>query len=604
MKQDKNTLLDYYLEELNYLHNAGAEFAEKYPKIAKRLEIGGDKSSDPHVERMIESFAFLTGRLQKNIDDEFNKTANSLLDIIYPNYLKPVPSMSVASFECNPVKGKFSSGIKIERHTMLYAKSSTSEEVRFRTCYPLTLWPLLVDDAKIESPDNYSLPAVYKDLPAILNLKICGDRTDLDELDFASLRFHLNGSSAITSKLYEMLLCNLEAIAIQPENSDKLRFLPKGSFNPVGFKKDEEVIPYQENGFSGYRLLQEYFTFPEKFFFFDVHNLNSHGSVNSFNLLFFFNRFSRDLPKIGRKNFLLNCTPVINLFDKTSEPLNIDHTKSEYLLISDNRKRNYCEIHTVKKVIGIKETADEPVNMRQFFSYDGSQKPGKGKDVYWFAKRKEANISGISGSEIYLNFTDTSLNPFKPGQDLMVYAETLSTNRQLAANLHAGAVLNLEIEVPVSLIQLTIKPTKQINPSITGESYKNLISNLALNYLSLTADRQGLTALKEILKLYCYSDKASSLQQIEGLVRLESCKIVRRIGKDTWKGFCRGTKITLTFSEEKFVGSTPVLLGAVLNNFLALYTSINSFVQLDIKTQQQEGILKSWNPISGEQEIL
>ena len=107
-------LLKYYKSELTYLRRMGSVFAERYPKVAKRLEIGHDECSDPHVERLIEAFAFLTGRLQHEIDSEFPDITSALLNILYPQLTSPIPSMAIAQFNVSHAQGKLTTGFTIE----------------------------------------------------------------------------------------------------------------------------------------------------------------------------------------------------------------------------------------------------------------------------------------------------------------------------------------------------------------------------------------------------------------------------------------------------------------------------------------------------------
>jgi type VI secretion system protein ImpG len=148
------------------------------------------------------------------------------------------------------------------------------------------------------------------------------------------------------------------------------------------------------------------------------------------------------------------------------------------------------------------------------------------------------------------------------------------------------------------------KPTPQQDPPLAGSTLWRLISHLSVNFLSLSNDAEGLKALREILGLYGYLNDAAVMQQVAGIRALSSRRVVRRIGTDAWRGFCRGTEVELLFDEELYVGSSAFLFGAVLNRFFALYASVNSFTQLVIRSKQRDGIWKKWPAVIGEQIVL
>src|SRR5689334_23497164 len=132
----------------------GAEFAGKYPRIASRLVLEPDKCEDPHVERLLEAFAFLAARVHLKIDDEFPEITESLLSIMYPHYLRPIPSMSVAQFQVDPEQVTPQAGLTLRRDAMLNSRPLQGVPCKFRTCYDLTFWPVEVADADWKTPDR------------------------------------------------------------------------------------------------------------------------------------------------------------------------------------------------------------------------------------------------------------------------------------------------------------------------------------------------------------------------------------------------------------------------------------------------------------------
>jgi len=602
MRAHSEDFLEYYKKELTYLRRMGIEFAEQYPKVAGRLELGLDQCPDPHIERLIEAFAFLTARIQYNIESEFPQFSTALLGILYPHLLNPVPPMSIARFEVDPTQGKFTTGHLIRKHTPLFAQTQQGQICKFRTCYPVTLWPVEVTYAGFESTDRFDFLDNAPDVALVLRLRIAGQGGLLSELELKRLRFYLNGDKMLVNSLYELLFCHVLHVAILPEKEKNPIFLPDESMLPVGFGLDEEVLPYPLNAHPGYRLLQEYFTFPEKFHFFEIDHLGARASENYFDILIMFDQMPGARLTVDRNTFCLGCTPIINLFRKTSDPIRLDERHAEYRLIPDKRREKATEIHSILSVSASPSPGDESKTFEPFFSFTHHMERTEHK-AYWIARRQGTGREDLPGTEMLLSFVDLDFKASLP-PTTTVFAHTLCTNRRLAEELPGGAVLQIEETAPLSQISALIKPTPQIESPLEGTTLWRLISHLSLNYLSLSNGDESVKALREILRLYSFSERASTYQQISGIREMSTRKVSRLIGSDAWRGFCRGIEVTLLFDERLYVGSSAFLLAAVLNCFFPLYASVNSFTQLITKSQQREGIWKKWQPMAGEQIVL
>ena len=595
-------LLRYYRSELTYLRRMGGEFAALYPRVAGRLELGRDECADPQVERLIESFAFLTARLQRDLESEFPEVTTALLGVLYPQFTAPVPPMAVARFDVDPEQGKLTTGFTIGRHTPLFAYTRQGHPCRFRTCYPVTLWPLTVTYAAVEDTAQFDFLDGRSEVAAVLRLKLRCDAGYLSELELKRLRFYLDGEAGLLGALYELLFCNVvDVVALTGSEARPVR-LPRGSILPVGFGDDEDVLPYPRQSHPGYRLLQEYFAFPAKYHFFDLDNLDLCRRGRELDILFLLDKIPAGAEFIGPGNFVLGCTPIINLFRKTTEPIRLDHRTAEYRLVPDKRRERMTEVHSILSVSASSNAEDETRRFEPFYSYSHAMDGGGGR-AFWHARRAASLNQDIPGTEVFLSFLDLDFRPTDPPAQT-VYAHTLCTNRELAAQLPAGAALQIEEQAPLFGISCLTKPTLPAQPPLRGETLWRLVSHLSLNHLSLSEGPDGLPALREILKLYSPEDSPSAEQQIAGLHSMECRRIVRHVGRDAWRGFCRGTEVTLEFDEEMYVGGGAFLLAAVLERFFALYASVNSFTQLRIKSRQREGVWKQWPPTVGEKIVL
>ncbi len=609
-------LLRYYKSELTYLRQMGSVFAERYPKIAKRLELGHEECADPHVERLIEAFAFLTARLQHELDSEFPDITSALLGILGPQLTSPIPSMAIAQFNLDPEQAKMTTGFQIDRHTSLFADANEHLYCRFRTCYPVTLWPLKVTAADFDQTRNYSFLDMETQVVAALKIRLEGlsPAVKLQDLEMNRLRFYLHGEPVMVKAVYELLFCNLYDVALQIPDAPDPVYLGRQSVQSVGFGFDPDVLPYPTNAHPGYMLLQEYFAFPKQYLFFDLcfdanlkdaklpDLLDSRRPAQNVDVMFLLNRRPPQNLRIDEKVFRLGCTPIINLFPKTTEPIRLDHRSLEYTLVPDKRRERTTEVHSILAVSASSNAADTTQKLEPFYSYNHRMQAANHR-AFWHARRVAVNRKDLRGTEIVLSFLDLDLKPSLPAMQT-VYAHTLCTNRELARELPAGALMQIEQTAPLDpklpIICLE-KPTAPLPPPAKGSTAWRLVSQLSLNHLSLSDGKDSLSALKEILRLYASPDNHVHQQLIEGITEMTCRPVVRHMGAEPWRGFCRGTEVTLTFDEDCYEGSGAFLFACVLNSFFASYAAVNSFTQLIVKSMQREGIWKQWRPMAGEQ---
>jgi type VI secretion system protein ImpG len=605
-------LLTYYERELAFIRQMGAEFAAKYPKIASRLLLEADKSEDPHVERLIQAFAFLAARVHHKIDDDFPEITDALLNVLYPHYLAPIPSMSIVQFVVDPEQGKLTGGHRIERGTPLYSQPVGGTPCRFRTAYPVTLWPVEVTAARLEEPDRLR-PSAEAVAALRLELRCLGGGT-FAQLALDHLRFFLQGESQLTYALYELLLnntCQVQLHAPGDPGGPKPITLAPECLQPVGFAPEDGLLPYTPRSFLGYRLLTEYFTFPEKFLFFDVGQLDRAGQAgfrDRLDVLIFFNRVPRLEQPINAGTFRLGCTPVVNLFEYIAEPIRLSQAQTEYRVIPDIRRQGTTEVYAIDAVTCVAPHLPEPLHLQPIYSLQHAAHD-ESQPAFWYATRRPSQRQGDAGTEVYLSLVDVALEPKLPPEETLTVHCTC-TNRDLPGRLPYGGeqgqgergYFELEGAAPLSRIRCLKKPTETLRPPLRRGAQWRLISHLSLNYLSICEG--GREALQEMLKLYDVSDSAATRQQIAGITDVSSRRIVGRPASKAWNGFCRGMEITVEFDAERYVGSGVFLFASVLEKFFGLYTSLNSFAQLVAITRQREEPLKRWPPRAGEQILL
>ncbi len=608
MSDGLDDLLVHYERELAYLRHQGADFARLYPKVAARLDFSGGESADPHIERLLESFAFLTARLQRQIDNEFVELPAALLEALYPHLVSPLPSMAIARFDVDAAQARVAGGFTIPARTPLYADATGTDggrlTCRFQTAYAVELWPIAVAGAAVMSPGEFRFLDDSPQVAAVLRLRLaCLGQPSLADLAPPRLRFHIAADATVAGALYELLVNNVRDIAVLPEGANApSAMLPAAAIRPVGFARDEGLLPYPAQAHLGYRLIQEYFAFPEKFLFFDVDPLPALGGGRTADLLFLLDTAPQQRMQLEADSVVLGCAPIINLFPKTSEPIAVDQTRLEYPLLPDARFERSTEIHSILKVVAASPYTDDSKVFYPFYSYTHDMMRDR-QNAFWIARRQPTMRADLPGTEILISFVDLNLRPTRPAAQT-VFAHTLATNRGVAEQIPAGALLSIEIDAPLQSVATLAKPTRQLAPPMRGQTLWRLASHLSLNHLSLVGGEESLIALREILRLYSFAATESSERQIAGVRSLSSRAVVRRMGGEAWRGFCRGIEVMLEFDESLYVGTSAFLLSAVLSRFLALHAAVDSFTQLVARSRQREGIWRIWPAMAGEKIVL
>lgn len=594
--------LNYYHRELSYLRNAGQIFASQHPKIARRLQLANNESADPHVERLLESFAFLTAQLSQEIDDRLPQIAAALLGVLYPHLINPIPSMAVAQFVVDPTKGKLTSGFEIIPHTPVFSYAEEGVACRFRTSYPVTLWPINVVDVDFIHGDEYVVRNGIKTKKWYLRLRLKSQGLNFSDLELKKLRFHISCDTALAFTIYECLFAQSKHQILQSTDGHIADVLPGESLTQVGFKLDEMILPSPDHSHPSYQLLHEYFHFPEKFLFFDINNLHLQGGDTADILIGI-----DDADVVGKIDlkpsyFKLGCTPIVNLFSKITDPLRLDHRHFEYRLVPDQRRERTTEVYAIQRVASTIDDNANTVVFTPYFSFSHEEQ-FHSTSTYWQSRRVSSEKRDVPGTDVMLSFVDLEFNPKLPPQHT-VFAHTLCTNRFLAEQIPAGGALQLEDRAPISGIFCLNKPTTQIYSPTDGETLWRLISQLSVNHLSITTGAASVKALKEILRLYSRTTQNYDHAEIDSILTLATTQATRRIGGEPWRGFVNGLHVTMTVNERAYTGVSVLLLASVLRQFFTLQVSINSFIELQLNSIQRNGEWMKWQPLRGDQIIL
>ncbi|MFY9268606.1 MAG: type VI secretion system baseplate subunit TssF [Candidatus Manganitrophaceae bacterium] len=580
----------YYQDELAFLREMGREFARAYPAMAPFL---ADRGSDPDVERLLEGVAFLTGRIREKLDDEFPEVVHALMTLLWPHYLRPIPSMSMVEF--TPISGAVRERQRIARGTEVASLPVDGTPCRFRTAFDLDLYPLTIEGAGIEilPEGRATLRLRFHLSPGIM----------LAQIGLESLRLHLFGEAAYP--LY-LLLCRhvaeIRVRSIVQGKGGQQTLLPPDRIEASGLESDEALLPYPKSSFEGYRLLQEYFTFPEKFLFVTLTGLGPWAAAakgEAFEVDVLFGRSPAASLRVSRENVRLYCVPVVNLFAAESDPIRVTHERVDYPIRPALFQPSHAEVYSVDRAVGWRRGSAEEETFPSFFSFDHPLGPEGRRATYYQTRLRKAVVG--EGTELHASFVNGEQSTVVPPTETVVFHLTC-THRALPEKLRVG-----DIQVPTDRSPQFVrfrnisKVSPTVRPPLDGDLYWRLLSHLSANQSSLS----GAASLREILELYnfpsLYDKEAGRVNErrLEGIVDLQSHPedlLFRGVP-------VRGVATTLTMREDHFAGEGDLFLFAtVLNEFLSLYVSLNAFSRLTVREQQGE--VYRWAPRIGRQAIL
>jgi type VI secretion system protein ImpG len=626
-------LLDLYEAELRYFRDISHEFAASYPKIAGRLGIDGQAVADPYVERLIEATAFLSARVSLKLDAEFPRFTDHLLEVVYPNYLAPTPSMLIAACVPDPQDDSLAAGRTIARGSTLRTKNTVGQDTycEFRTAHELTLWPLLMNKVQYFTfaPDlNLTEHPQYRDIRGGLRFRLQTTAgLQFDQLVLDRLVVHFSGAEDVAWQLHECALGKPVGVLVRPLTATgavkgNIASLPGEAIEPVGYRDDEALLPVTSTGFSGYRLVQEYFAFPHRFQFAAINGLRKvlQGmQVNEVEVVLLFSRGDAGLEKlVSTDNLMLNCVPAINLFEKRLDRINVSESFHEFHVVPDRTRPMDFEVHSLTEVVGHGKSDNSTHNTEQVFrpfysAFHGSRHQ---HPAYYTVKREprvashkqrtQGHRSSHLGSEAYIQLVDPQQAPFQSSLRQLA-ATAWCTNRDLPLLMQLGRANELEFagSFPVQRIAVVRGPSRPFSPTMQSGQAWRAIDHLSLNHLSLSDKDQGknAAALREMLMLHALHVDEAQQTQIRGLLAVQSKSIVRRLPLSGPISFGRGLEVTLQLEKAAFHGHSAFTFGAVLSQYLARHANVNHFIETVI-SMPGKGEVMRWRPLAGSRQIL
>lgn len=579
-------LLSYYQKELSFLRKHGKRFAEKYPNLARRLGYQDGESEDPHVERLVESFAFLSARIHQRLDEDLPEVMEALLKNLVPQFLYPYPSACIIATEPDPVTSGLTSPAQVPVGTYLHARYNRESFCTFRTVYPLTILPVTVRYAGLDYCKNSSI----WELNIILSLW-SGASMDTDKI-----RFYINAPDNIAGTIYTLLLSEVEYAELDIDND--IFQLSQSDISCVGFEPSETMLP--EGGYASYihKFMLDYFSFPDKFYFFDVKLPGNNRKIATqhiklkikFNLSYMTYNIDRMKHNVNADIFKINCTPVINLFERRSEPVQITPSCAEYKVIGDIRYPNEVKVWSVVNVILHRRKGDDTETI--FIPPLSGLEHSVSSDIYWSSIKRLAVDDAPPQEEIFISLSHKDKRFCDLDCDGIITMELLCTNGNIPLCIEPE---DFHSELPVADLRIMMlhRPTETIPPVSLSKINWRIISQLSLNHVMLSSDN-GAALLRETLEIYNYNQNPVNSRFISWIHDIQVTPVTSRLSNEKPGSVARGIEILIIMDNDAYTDPDYYLFCCCLERFLGHFAPVNSFTKVITQIENKKHTRKCW----------
>ena len=576
-----NLTLRYYDAEMRYLREAGKEFAEAFPDRAAQLNLDKPGAQDPYVERLFEGFAFLMGRLREKLDDDLPELTEGLVSLLWPHYLRTIPSLSVVELVPELAQMKRSELVGKGFEVLSQPIGPQRTRCRYTTTQDLTLQPLALESVRLAyEPDGRSL----------LRLRFaCGALTDWSQIELSRLPLYLSADAPLASALHHALTLNTQALYVRlPEQHE--RQVLDGHFAPKGFADEDRLWPKGDSAFSGYQLLLEYFTFREKFMFVTLCGLE-HLSISADMPWFELDVVLRDAwPKelsVSSEHIRLHAVPVINLFALEADPLTLAPLQTDYLLRPMRLQDGHTEIYSVDQVTSSKNAVRHDYVPFSSFRHKGGMLRDDAPERYFHTRLKRA-ANGLHDTWLILGGDGFDKDRLRNSESLSL--RLTGTHGQLPRKALQSTLLDTLVQTTQAGLRVRnlCAPSLPCYPPNRDRFHWRVLSHLGSNFLPMLDNAE---VLRGTLALYDWTGSELNRRRLAAIVEVRHY-VVQRFEK----GFLlRGVDIEITLDANGFSGEGDIsLFGEMLNRFFALYADIHLYTQLTLILQPTGKCLR-WN---------
>lgn len=651
-------IVSYYNKELRFLREMGQEFAGQYPKIASRLKLNANETPDPYVERLLEGVAYLTARTQLKIDAEYPRFVQRILEVVYPQFLYPTPASTIVKFDTSNhynvnVINKLKRGHLLE--SLPIEVDTNVLNCQFSVTQDTELTPIELESSRYTSSLDYlpelkassgaHLSALRLDF-SIRSASKCSDLTPNE------LVLYLGSELPVASQLLFLMMTSCSRIVCHSfEDARKWHYTLDDMPEHKGFTDNEALIFDLNKSISSLRLMQEYIQLPEKFLFVSqkgvrdalkkaeqngqfatsapqTEDVINEGGINKrvvghekrwFSISFLFNRYVPELSQLlKQQDIAINAVPLVNLFKKRSVRFPIVMQEIEHHVIVDRVQPLNFEVHSIERVKGYDKFNNQQVNFTPIYKAgdQGIFINNNGNNAFFSMRREKRAFSTLagkySGRTSYLG-SEVYLSMMSEGQSVLSFnIDHLSvtawcTNRDLPLILTRSIESDFLVDsaLPIRAVHIISDVTKPVEAVSEDQTLWSLLNQLNLSYISLVeqSDKDSTLLLKELLLAFPHENNELYKSEVNSIKQLKVEPVTRIVRHRGAGSLLKGIAVTISFDESLLAGIHPYLFASILRQYFVRSISMNSFVEMTVKTLQQ-GKIVEWTQIKGEKASL